>query len=279
LALGPKAVAQQDKKKMLYDVYDEQVDVTSKAFLGLTISCARCHNHKFDPLLTKDYYSLVGIFASTRSFTNPESHVSVVLEKPLVAKEEFDRYRAKRAEHQDKEKRVRLAIEEISDGVKESAVRQNGPRLADYMLAANRLHHGGASVAEIAKQMNLSEEVLKKWVDYLKPEEITPQHLLEWRNASPEKLAETARGYQERFLKRLSEWDETVSKWRVEYRKALGGQKKSLPDKPKFEAGHDRFFSEVYLEKNGPFAVSEKDEQKFSPEQWKQLTGLQHELG
>ena len=69
LALGAKAIAQQDKQKMLYDVWDEQVDVTSKAFLGLTMSCARCHNHKFDPILTKDYYS-IGIFASTRSFTN-----------------------------------------------------------------------------------------------------------------------------------------------------------------------------------------------------------------
>src|SRR5262245_46909274 len=77
LALGPKAIAQQDKKKMLYDVYDEQVDVTTKAFLGLTVACARCHDHKFDPILTKDYYAMIGMFASTRSFTNPESHVSI----------------------------------------------------------------------------------------------------------------------------------------------------------------------------------------------------------
>ncbi len=54
LALGPKALAQKDKPKMLYDVYDEQVDVVSKAFLGLTLACARCHDHKFDPILTKD---------------------------------------------------------------------------------------------------------------------------------------------------------------------------------------------------------------------------------
>lgn len=90
LALGPKAIAQQDKKKMLYDVYDEQVDVTSKAFLGLTISCARCHNHKFDPILTKDYYSMVGIFASTKSFSDPKPLVSQVYYKPLVTKEEYD---------------------------------------------------------------------------------------------------------------------------------------------------------------------------------------------
>ncbi|MEO8131477.1 MAG: DUF1549 domain-containing protein, partial [Bryobacteraceae bacterium] len=58
LALGPKLVAEQDKVKMFYDIVDEQIDVAGKAFLGLTISCARCHDHKFDPISTKDYYSL-----------------------------------------------------------------------------------------------------------------------------------------------------------------------------------------------------------------------------
>ena len=58
LALGPKLVAEQDKVKMFYDIVDEQIEVTGKAFLGLTIACARCHDHKFDPISTKDYYSL-----------------------------------------------------------------------------------------------------------------------------------------------------------------------------------------------------------------------------
>ena len=65
LALGPKPLAQQDRVKMIYDVVDEQIDATSKAFMGLTVACARCHDHKFDPILTKDYYSLASIFAST----------------------------------------------------------------------------------------------------------------------------------------------------------------------------------------------------------------------
>src|SRR5438094_3215194 len=70
LALGPKAIAQQDRRKMVYDVVDEQIDVTSRAFMGLTVACARCHDHKFDPIRTKDYYSLASIFASTKSFRN-----------------------------------------------------------------------------------------------------------------------------------------------------------------------------------------------------------------
>src|SRR5581483_9948224 len=50
LALGPKLIAEQDKIKMFYDIVDEQIDVTGKAFLGLTLACARCHDHKFDPI-------------------------------------------------------------------------------------------------------------------------------------------------------------------------------------------------------------------------------------
>ncbi len=68
LALGPKPLAQQDRARMVYDVIDEQIDTTSKAFLGLTIACARCHDHKFDPISTRDYYSLAGIFASSKNF-------------------------------------------------------------------------------------------------------------------------------------------------------------------------------------------------------------------
>ena len=54
--------------QMIYDVVDEQIDTTTKAFLGLTVACARCHDHKFDPIPTKDYYGLASIFASTTGF-------------------------------------------------------------------------------------------------------------------------------------------------------------------------------------------------------------------
>ena len=47
------------------DVIADQIDVTTKAFLGLTVACARCHDHKFDPIPTKDYYSLYGVFANS----------------------------------------------------------------------------------------------------------------------------------------------------------------------------------------------------------------------
>src|SRR5260370_38449142 len=50
--------------EMQNDIINDRIDVVTKGFLGLTVSCARCHDHKFDPIPTKDYYSLRGVFAS-----------------------------------------------------------------------------------------------------------------------------------------------------------------------------------------------------------------------
>lgn len=278
LALGPKAIAQQDKKKMLYDVYDEQVDVTSKAFLGLTISCARCHDHKFDPILTRDYYSLISIFASTRSFKNPDSHVSAVLEKPLVSKEEFERYQAQSRAHQAQATRIRVEIDEIIQPEKERFIAQQSLRLADYMLAARKVYQDGAAAAEVAAAGSLNEAILKKWVAYLKPGNEVRHHLLDWQNAAPEKLAETANGYQQRFRHRLAEWTAAMARWRNEYQQALGKGSQSLPGKPQFEAGDDRFFAEVYFDGGAPFNLSEKDHSGFSPEQKAAISRLQKSL-
>ena len=72
LVLGPKALAEQDKKKFILDVADEQIDVTGRTFLGLTLACSRCHDHKFDPIPTADYYSLAAIFKGTRTMADLE---------------------------------------------------------------------------------------------------------------------------------------------------------------------------------------------------------------
>ena len=65
LALGVKDVNQRFKVRFIMDNVNEQIDTVSRAVLGLTASCARCHDHKFDPIPTADYYALAGIFRST----------------------------------------------------------------------------------------------------------------------------------------------------------------------------------------------------------------------
>ncbi|MBL8851475.1 MAG: DUF1549 domain-containing protein [Planctomycetaceae bacterium] len=65
LALGVKDVNQRFKVRFEMDNIDEQIDTVSRSLLALTVSCARCHDHKFDPVSTRDYYALAGIFQST----------------------------------------------------------------------------------------------------------------------------------------------------------------------------------------------------------------------
>ena len=65
LAIGVKDVNQRFKVRFIMDNVDEQIDAVTRSILGLTVSCARCHDHKFDPIPTTDYYALAGIFTST----------------------------------------------------------------------------------------------------------------------------------------------------------------------------------------------------------------------
>ncbi|MCU0710465.1 MAG: PSD1 and planctomycete cytochrome C domain-containing protein [Pirellula sp.] len=65
LALGVKDVNQRFTVRYDMDNVDEQIDTVTRSVLGLTVSCARCHDHKFDPISTRDYYGLAGIFSST----------------------------------------------------------------------------------------------------------------------------------------------------------------------------------------------------------------------
>jgi hypothetical protein len=84
LALGPKALNERDGLQFELDVVDEQIDVTTQAFLGITAACARCHDHKFDPIPTKDYYALAGIFRSTETCYGTVRFVQSQRPSPLL---------------------------------------------------------------------------------------------------------------------------------------------------------------------------------------------------
>lgn len=67
LMMGSKVLGLFDKEQLQMDVVDEQIDLVGKGMLGMTLGCARCHDHKFDPVPTADYYALAGIFTSTQT--------------------------------------------------------------------------------------------------------------------------------------------------------------------------------------------------------------------
>lgn len=66
LVIGPKVLLGNDARERRMDVADEQIDTIGRAVLGQTLGCARCHDHKFDPIPTADYYALAGIMTSTQ---------------------------------------------------------------------------------------------------------------------------------------------------------------------------------------------------------------------
>ena len=87
LAIGSRSLNERSPKQLALDTADEQIDAVSQAVLGLTVACARCHDHKFDPVPQRDYYALAGIFLSTETLygTAPNfqnTHATPLIELP-----------------------------------------------------------------------------------------------------------------------------------------------------------------------------------------------------
>ncbi|MBL9171500.1 MAG: DUF1549 domain-containing protein, partial [Verrucomicrobiales bacterium] len=105
LCIGPKVLAEPDKVKMEMDIIDEQIETLGRAFLGATFGCARCHDHKFDPIATEDYYSLAAIFKSTQTMDDLKTIAK--WHEPVVARPED--LRAK-TDYEQQLKEQRLAL-------------------------------------------------------------------------------------------------------------------------------------------------------------------------
>jgi hypothetical protein len=126
LVLGPKLLAEQDKPKLLMDIVDEQIDVVTRAFLGLTVSCARCHDHKFDPVSARDYYALAGIFKSTRTMEHLNFE-SKWHERPLAPAEKVAASEAHKKELDQVQASLDKLVKEAGQSLKETL--KNGEEL------------------------------------------------------------------------------------------------------------------------------------------------------
>ncbi|MCC6586081.1 MAG: PSD1 domain-containing protein [Bryobacterales bacterium] len=105
LALGPWTLVQADKEQLKMDVVDAQIDGIGKGLLGLTLGCARCHDHKFDPVSQREYYGLAGILASTRTVHGKWREAGVfsdINQRPLWESPEETALRLERAATQER---------------------------------------------------------------------------------------------------------------------------------------------------------------------------------
>ncbi|MCB1021419.1 MAG: DUF1549 domain-containing protein, partial [Acidobacteria bacterium] len=132
LSLGAKMLAEDDPVKMQMDIVDEQLDTTARTFMGLTMGCARCHDHKFDPIPQADYYAMAGIFKSSKTMEN-FNVVARWHEYVLAPKEDRDRL----AEHEAKIEAKSKEISAVSNAENRRLVVAAWERTGDYLLAAD----------------------------------------------------------------------------------------------------------------------------------------------
>ena len=139
--LGQRDHSPVDVRLHQAEVIDNQLDVLSKTFLGVTLSCARCHDHKFDAISTKDYYALHGVLGSSR-------YVQRSINAPEKLNADVTRLRALKQD-------IRAALGAVWIGEAE--------RAQDYLAAAREVS-GGAQAGGVAKNLQLNEDKLGRWI-------------------------------------------------------------------------------------------------------------------
>ncbi|MEZ6033094.1 MAG: DUF1553 domain-containing protein [Planctomycetaceae bacterium] len=133
LSLGAKMLAEDDPVKMEMDIIDEQIDTLGKAVLGMTFGCARCHDHKFDPISAHDYYAFAGIFKSTKTMDN-FSVVARWQERPVALPEVVAERDRQKAAADAIQADITQRMQKESDRIEAEARSQ----LAAYLLTAER---------------------------------------------------------------------------------------------------------------------------------------------
>jgi hypothetical protein len=137
LSLGAKMLAEDDPVKMEMDIIDEQLDTTARTFMGLTVGCARCHDHKFDPIPQADYYAMAGIFKSSKTMENFRV-VAKWHEYVLAPKEERDRLAAHEARIEETRKQAGQIAKAENDKLMAEARAQAGA----YLMASYDVQQG-----------------------------------------------------------------------------------------------------------------------------------------
>jgi hypothetical protein len=152
-ALGFLTIGRKSNRDTIHDIIDDWIDVVSRGTMGLSVNCARCHDHKFDPVSTKDYYALYGVFLNSQARQDlpvigdePGSDVDRRYEKAVAAQQEgLLKFKQKR-------------LAEITTDLRKPA------RIAAYLLAAGGYRRGASASKETKDQdEEINPFVLHRW--------------------------------------------------------------------------------------------------------------------
>jgi hypothetical protein len=149
------------------DEWHDKVDVTSKAFMGITVGCARCHDHKYDAIYSKDYYGMASIFASSQFKSYPQ-----------VPKAVADAYEKENKVLEKKNEALKKFLEDSSDVYAQVLFSQ----AEEYMVAAWKLgSEKKATIETVAEDAKVDPELLGRWVRFLKKQPDNYPTLKAWQ--------------------------------------------------------------------------------------------------
>ena len=170
----------------LRDRDDDRVDVTGRALLGLTVGCAQCHDHKFDPIPQADFYALQGVFSST-----------VAHNHPLAPAEEVEAHNSARERVREQQLSIDLFLQRERDQLIDILIEQT----ADFLVASYRVVSQLADPSTVASDAGLDRQTLERWLAYLEARQHEHPYLDDWhavldRGGTPEEVRRAATDFQ-----------------------------------------------------------------------------------
>ena len=225
--LGAQYYKNSDAAKAAADELDDRVDTLTRGFLGLTVSCARCHDHKFDPIPTQDYYSLAGVFNSSKLHN-----------APLCKPDDVAEYNAGQKNIKTSEEAVKSFLaKEIATAAESHVSEISKTMLAvwDYQFASESGQ--GVSVDDLAKRTDVSEFLLQRWIRFLDAKEkgkvaaLAPWFALERKQSvMRDDVARIAQDFQQSLQALLKVRDEMATSNLV----AVQPNESRVPGSPRF---------------------------------------------
>jgi Protein of unknown function (DUF1549)/Protein of unknown function (DUF1553)/Planctomycete cytochrome C len=223
LGLGPWYYDNGSAEVTRADERHDRVDAVTRGFLGLTVQCARCHNHKYDPIPQTDYYALAGVFYNT-----------IYEEYPNAPKKAVDEYTSLEDELDKKQKILQEENQNLTNELSRSLALQT----ANYIEGVYDVTGRKRDIAQVVDQRKLDFELLDRWIKYMAKPTDKYKNKAAWqamvkKGGSPAEAKTLAEKFQEEVIAVMLQKDDIDAQNRVISDKDIEGTKpKKRTDKP-----------------------------------------------
>lgn len=264
--------------KATADELDDRVDTLARGLLGLTVACARCHDHKFDPIPQRDYYSLAGIFSSTE-----------YKEAPLAPQSVVDEYQAAQKKIQEQKDAVQKFLEDAAPKVQEGYAQHAARLMTAVWQLKYPLKGRDPKRNELAKQADVPEWMLERWQKFLNEKHGNRlAQLKDWdalsappeteTSAVPEAVQKIADTFQQEVVAALAARDEARNQYEEKKAAAPEGEREKL-GKFEFNGPQGDLVKTLSNRNDGPlFVPRDKVDELLSGDMAKQCNELKAEL-